>query len=206
MCPSCHLQVCIGHCSPPQNLQRWQHKLSPPNYNCLAELIKKIRCQLHWPILLAYKFGISNEKKVIFKSLIQGFLQVTENLVNIRNASDKGNLQMLICCTHCPSGLFSLKTGMTNKPYLVLGVPWFCSILSHAKALFNSHENENDSYCQRKMMLSKILFFKFFWPCRAACSILVPSPGIKPEPPSMEAWSLNPQTARKVQKIVLTKW
>ena len=89
MCLSCQLQVCIRHFSPPQNLQRWQSKLSPSNYNCIAELIREMWCQCHWPILLAYKLETSNEKRLIFKSLIQGFPQVTENLVNIRNARQR---------------------------------------------------------------------------------------------------------------------
>ena len=46
-------------------------------------------CQCHWPILLAYKLEISNEKRLIFKSLIQGFPQVTENLVNVRSTRQK---------------------------------------------------------------------------------------------------------------------
>ena len=43
-----------------------------------------------------------------------------------------------------------------------------------------------------------LLFFFFFWPCRTACGILVPQPGIKPMPPAVEAWSLNHWTAREV--------
>ena len=38
----------------------------------------------------------------------------------------------------------------------------------------------------------------FFWPCHAACGILVPRPGIEPAPPSLEAQSLNHWTAREV--------
>ena len=38
---------------------------------------------------------------------------------------------------------------------------------------------------------------KFFWPCRGACRILVPRPGIEPVPPAVEAWILNHWTARE---------
>ena len=41
------------------------------------------------------------------------------------------------------------------------------------------------------------LFF-CFWPCSAACGILVPRPGIKPAPPAVEEWNLNQWTAREV--------
>ena len=42
----------------------------------------------------------------------------------------------------------------------------------------------------------------FFWPCRAACGILVPQPGIKPAPPAVEAGSLNHWTAREVPQWI----
>ena len=35
-----------------------------------------------------------------------------------------------------------------------------------------------------------------------ACRILVPQPGIKPVPPALEAWSLNPWTAREVPRNI----
>ena len=41
-------------------------------------------------------------------------------------------------------------------------------------------------------------FFFFFWPCHIACGTLLPSPGVKPVPPALEAWSLNPWRAKKV--------
>ena len=43
-----------------------------------------------------------------------------------------------------------------------------------------------------------LAIFFFFWPCPAACGILVPRAGIKPMPPAMEARSLNHWTASKV--------
>ena len=40
--------------------------------------------------------------------------------------------------------------------------------------------------------------FLFLWPYCTACGILVPSPGIEPVPPGLEARSLNLWTAREV--------
>ena len=37
-----------------------------------------------------------------------------------------------------------------------------------------------------------------FWPRCMACEVLVPWPGIEPEPPALKAWSLNPWIAREV--------
>ena len=37
-----------------------------------------------------------------------------------------------------------------------------------------------------------------FWPCHAACRVLVPWPGIEPGPPASGAQSLNHWTAREV--------
>ena len=45
-------------------------------------------------------------------------------------------------------------------------------------------------------------FFFFFWPCHAACGILVPQPGIEHVPPALEAWSLNHWTSREVPMLL----
>ena len=37
--------------------------------------------------------------------------------------------------------------------------------------------------------------------CHMTCEILVPQPGIKPMPPTMEAWCLNHWIAREVPGI-----
>ena len=37
-----------------------------------------------------------------------------------------------------------------------------------------------------------------FWPCRDACGILVPRPGMEPAPPAVEARGLNHWTTREV--------
>ena len=42
--------------------------------------------------------------------------------------------------------------------------------------------------------------FFFWWHC-VACGILVPQPGIKPVPPTVEVRSLNQWTAREVPEI-----
>ena len=39
--------------------------------------------------------------------------------------------------------------------------------------------------------------FFFFWPQHLACRILVPQPGIEPEPPAMEVWSPNCCTTKE---------
>ena len=52
--------------------------------------------------------------------------------------------------------------------------------------------------------LNFILNFKIFWPCRAACGILVPWPGMEPVPPAVEARSPNHWTIREVPE--LSRW
>ena len=42
------------------------------------------------------------------------------------------------------------------------------------------------------------ILFLNFWPCCMACRILFPQPGIKPEHPALEVWSLNHWTTREV--------
>ena len=42
------------------------------------------------------------------------------------------------------------------------------------------------------------LFVLIFWPCCAACEILVPLPWTKPVPPAVEAWSLSQWPTRGV--------
>lgn len=146
MCWSCKLHFCIGHLSSPLNLQRWQHKPLPPNYNCLAKLIKKMWCQLNWPIFWPTRLEFQIRKK--YNSLMEGFPQVTKKLVNIRNASGKGKKFTTINSTPWPSlskRLTQFKNGK-DKSYLVIWVLWFSSILPCVKALLSSDENENDSY------------------------------------------------------------
>ena len=49
--------------------------------------------------------------------------------------------------------------------------------------------------------VSKFILFIYFWLCHTACRILVPWPGIKPMPPTMEAWIHNHRTARVCPNI-----
>ena len=48
--------------------------------------------------------------------------------------------------------------------------------------------------------------FLFLWPYCTACGILVPSPGIEPVPPGLEARSLNLWTAREVWVGSVLSW
>ena len=52
----------------------------------------------------------------------------------------------------------------------------------------------------RKVILASpnLFLILIFWPCRMACRILVPRPGIEPVPPAVEVQSLNHWTAREV--------
>ena len=54
------------------------------------------------------------------------------------------------------------------------------------------------SFCY--FLIVSILFF--FWPCRMACGILVPQPGIEPGPLAMRPQSPNHWTAREFPPIV----
>ena len=45
------------------------------------------------------------------------------------------------------------------------------------------------------------MFFFFSWPCRVACGIIVPRPGIEPVPPAVEARSLNHWTTGEVPYV-----
>ena len=45
------------------------------------------------------------------------------------------------------------------------------------------------------------IYIFFFWPCCAACRILVPRPGIEPAPLAVKAWNPNYWTAREFPKI-----
>ena len=51
-------------------------------------------------------------------------------------------------------------------------------------------------------------FSLFFWrePRRAECGILVPQPGMEPEPPALEVPLLNHWTAREVRRRFISKY
>ena len=48
-------------------------------------------------------------------------------------------------------------------------------------------------------------YFILFWPCQAACKILVPQPGIEPLPPAVKARSPNYWTTREFPICVLNE-
>ena len=51
-------------------------------------------------------------------------------------------------------------------------------------------------------------YVHFFFPsvCHMACGILVLQPGVKPMPPAVEAWSVNPWTTREVPESMSTSF
>ena len=58
------------------------------------------------------------------------------------------------------------------------------------------------SFCNKVFVCFLVfILFIYFWPCRVACSILVPWPGIEPMPPVVEAPSLNRWITREVPKF-----
>ena len=42
-----------------------------------------------------------------------------------------------------------------------------------------------------------------FWPCRTACGVLVPRPGIEPVPPALEVCGLNRWTTSEVPTMAV---
>ena len=53
-------------------------------------------------------------------------------------------------------------------------------------------------YCQYWLLVCPLLFFFFFfWPHSVAYGILLPQPGVEPEPLSVKAWNPNHWIARK---------
>ena len=61
------------------------------------------------------------------------------------------------------------------------------------------------SYFPSGVILFIYLFilFIYFWPCHAACGILVLRPGIESMPPAVGVWSLNHWTAKEVPGVIL---
>ena len=60
---------------------------------------------------------------------------------------------------------------------------------------------DSDQFCFR-FFLNIYCIQRIFWgPHLAACSILVPQPGIEPEPPAVEAWCPNHWTTREFPVI-----
>ena len=53
---------------------------------------------------------------------------------------------------------------------------------------------------ESKFTMGLFFFSLIFWPCCMACGVLVPQLGIEPEPPAVEAQSLNHWTTREVPR------
>ena len=76
------------------------------------------------------------------------------------------------------------------------------------KALYLNHVASKATYPSQKL-LGNILIPPppiRFLPCRVACRILVPQPGIKPVLPALGAQSLNCWTTRDVPGNILNEW
>lgn len=92
---------------------------------------------------------------------MEGFPQVTKKLVKIKkkkNASGKGNKFTTTDVLSCPAHTVLMACSVWTQEWrilLVLCASWMSSILLWTKTLFNSHENENDRYCQAKVILLK---------------------------------------------------
>ena len=56
----------------------------------------------------------------------------------------------------------------------------------------------------QQIILTCPSFLVIYWPCHAACRILIPQPGIKSAPCALEAWSPNPWTAGEVLSHILS--
>ena len=66
----------------------------------------------------------------------------------------------------------------------------------------SKHKHKAKLYILSRALRFFVSVFVFiFWPCRAACGILFPRPGIKPLTPAVEAQSLNHWTAREVPEL-----
>ena len=60
------------------------------------------------------------------------------------------------------------------------------------------------SYWIISIYVSSNLLLFFFWPCRTACGILVPWPGIRPMPPAMELLSLNHRSTWEILLFIIS--
>ena len=75
-------------------------------------------------------------------------------------------------------------------------------VFSHDDALSFSHglthTQTSPCLCKISPFSKNLLSYILFWLPRMACEILFPRPGIEPEPPAVEEWSLNHGTVREV--------
>ena len=55
----------------------------------------------------------------------------------------------------------------------------------------------SDYDVQNCEILNVVVLYLFIWPQHAACGILLPRPGIEPQPSAVKAWSPNHWTTRE---------
>ena len=97
--------------------------------------------------------------------------------------------------------LFSTVAAPIYIPTSGVQVFVFLYIFTNSCGLF---DNSHSDRCEVRVLLL-LFFLKKFWPCRLACWILVPQPGIKFTPCAVKAWSLNHWTTRKVPCFIFLK-
>ena len=77
-----------------------------------------------------------------------------------------------------------------------VGLLWVSTAL---RALKNKVQS-----CQQIILTYPPFYLFIYWPCHAACGILIPQPGIVSAPCSLEAWCPNPWTAGEVLSHILS--
>ena len=77
-----------------------------------------------------------------------------------------------------------------------MGLLWVSTAL---RALKNKVQS-----CQQIILTYPPFYLFIYWPCHAACGILIPQPGIVSAPCSLEAWCPNPWTAGEVLSHILS--
>ena len=113
------------------------------------------------------------------------------------------------------AGKWRVKVKSLSRVWL-LATPWTAAYQAPASMGFSRQEYwsgvplpapkylYNMLYKLAYCLPHRVPFFPFFffcWQCPAACGILVPSPGIKPVPSTMEVQTLNHWTTGDIHKI-----
>ena len=140
---------------------------------------------------MGFGFGVSCFWQLSFANLNQAWFQI---LLSVgRMPIQKGEMALF-----SPVAVPLLSWGGSRPSPACPVLPWRpvftfpsrCSMRGTSRVLPASPlicQNDWISDCYSV----KFGFFFFFWPCPAACGILVPQPGIKPTPPALEAWVLT---------------
>ena len=99
---------------------------------------------------------------------------------------------------HVPDLRMAIQQGAACSPRVVPEKPHGFRLLLITK-LWQCRQrlDRAKKKCQRSARRVCFLCFTF-WPCYAACRILVPRAGIEPVPHAVEAWSLKHLTTREV--------